>query len=131
MLSTDLPHNRTDQVGPDTRSACLDWTLRHVASAVAHDFGLEVAHLTASTRGAPRAAFARQAAMYLLHVVFALSFETIGRLFGRDRTTVSHACRVVEDHRDDIWFDCRLATLERVCRRVPELSDILAESKRG
>jgi hypothetical protein len=54
--------------------------------------------------------------MYLAHVGFALSFEGIGRCFGRDRTTVAHACRVVEDSRDDIWLDCRLATLERVCR---------------
>jgi hypothetical protein len=117
--------------GSDARAACLDWTLRHVTSAVAHDFGLRIDDLTAPTRGAPRTAFARQAAMYLLHVVFGLGFGTIGRLFGRDRTTVAHACRVVEDHRDDIWFDCRLATLERVCRRVPELDRILTESKRG
>jgi hypothetical protein len=40
----------------------------------------------------------------------------IGRAFGRDRTTVAHACRAIEDRRDDIWFDCRLATLELICR---------------
>jgi hypothetical protein len=53
--------------------------------------------------------------MYLLHVDYALSCETIGRMFGRDRTTVSHACRVIEDSRDDIWLDCRLAALELAC----------------
>jgi chromosomal replication initiation ATPase DnaA len=87
-----------------------------VVGCVAADFNLDAAALTAATRGPPRVAFARQVAMYLAHVGFALSFEGIGRCFGRDRTTVAHACRVVEDSRDDIWLDCRLATLERVCR---------------
>jgi chromosomal replication initiation ATPase DnaA len=87
-----------------------------VVACVAADFNLAAAALIGATRGSPRVAFARQVAMYLAHVGFALSFECIGRGFGRDRTTVAHACRVVEDGRDDIWLDCRLATLERVCR---------------
>lgn len=66
--------------------------------------------------GAPRAAFARQVAMYLAHIGFEQSFETISRVFDRDRTTVSHACHVVEDGRDDIWLDCRLEALELFCR---------------
>jgi chromosomal replication initiation ATPase DnaA len=53
--------------------------------------------------------------MYLAHVGFALSFEAIGRAFGRDRTTVSHACRVVEDSRDDARLDRRLSALETMC----------------
>ncbi len=53
--------------------------------------------------------------MYLAHVGFALSFETIGRAFDRDRTTVAHACRVVEDSRDDARLDRRLAALETMC----------------
>ena len=53
--------------------------------------------------------------MYLAHVGFALSFEGIGRVFGRDRTTVSHACRVIEDCRDDLSLDCRLSALEMIC----------------
>ncbi|HEY0330415.1 MAG TPA: helix-turn-helix domain-containing protein [Rhodopseudomonas sp.] len=92
-----------------------DHIVRRVVGCVAADFGLDPALLTAAPRGSPRVALARQVAMYLSHVGFALSFETIGRLFGRDRTTVGHACRVVEDSRDDIWMDCRLAALERLC----------------
>jgi hypothetical protein len=86
------------------------------AFCVARDFGLEMAALFAPTRGAPRAAFARQVAMYLAHIGFELSLETISRVFDRDRTTVSHACHVVEDGRDDIWLDCRLEALELFCR---------------
>lgn len=94
----------------------LECVYRHVTSCVARDFGIDPEILSAPTRGAPRVAFARQAAMYLMHVDFAVSFEAIGRMFGRDRTTVSHACRVIEDGRDDIWLDCRLAALELTCR---------------
>ncbi len=87
-----------------------------VAFCVERDFGLEMVALFAPTRGAPRTAFARQVAMYLAHIGFELSFETISRVFDRDRTTVSHACHVVEDGRDDIWLDCRLEALELFAR---------------
>jgi chromosomal replication initiation ATPase DnaA len=86
-----------------------------IARLVAAEFGLDAAAVTSSTRGPPRAAYARQAAMYLAHVGFALSFETIGRAFDRDRTTVAHACRVVEDSRDGARLDRRLAALETMC----------------
>lgn len=89
---------------------------RLVVACVAADFGLDVAALETGLRGSQRMAFARQVAMYLAHVGFGLTFETIGRAFGRDRTTIAHACQVVEDARDDIWFDCRVATLELMCR---------------
>ncbi len=100
----------------DTAAASPNDICRLVTACVAFDFGLEAAALEAVLRGSQRIAFARQIAMYLAHVGFGLSFEAIGRAFGRDRTTVAHACRVVEDGRDDIWFDCRVATLEMICR---------------
>ncbi len=92
-----------------------DVICQFVTACVAGDFNIDAAALTGPTRGSPRVAFARQVAMYLAHVGFALNFEAIGRCFHRDRTTVAHACRVVEDGRDDIWLECRLAALERVC----------------
>ncbi|WP_366408371.1 helix-turn-helix domain-containing protein [Nitrobacter sp. 62-13] len=90
---------------------------------MADEFGLDAGILISPTRGAPRAAYARQVAMYLAHVGFALSFETIGRAFDRDRTTVSHACRVVEDSRDDEKLDRRLALLETMCAAFDEGHD--------
>ena len=104
---------------PGMRQTVPDGICRRIISRVAVDYGLSPDELTAPTRGRPRIAFARQVAMYLAHVGFALSFEMIGRAFGRDRTTVAHACRVVEDARDDVWFDCRLAVLERACHAEP------------
>lgn len=103
-------------VQPGPASASPADLCRMVTACVAFDFGLEAAALEGLSRGSQRTAFARQIAMYLAHIGFGLSFEAIGRVVGRDRTTVAHACRVVEDARDDIWFDCRVATLELICR---------------
>lgn len=57
-------------------------------------------------------AFARQVGMYLAHVGGGLPMTEVGRMFARDRTTVSHACAVIEDRRDDPTFDRALAVLE-------------------
>ncbi len=55
---------------------------------------------------------ARQLAMYLAHVVLGQSLTSIGIAFGRDRTTVSHACALIEDLRDDPTFDEEVSRLE-------------------
>jgi len=89
---------------------------REIVAHVAPEFGVKSADVEAAARGSQQVAFARQVAMYLAHVGFGLGFATVGACFSRDRTTVAHACRVVEDRRDDIWFDCRMAALELACR---------------
>lgn len=58
-------------------------------------------------------AFARQIAMYLAHVGFGISMADVGKIFGRDRTTVVHACHVIEDRRDEARFDDLLDHLEQ------------------
>jgi chromosomal replication initiation ATPase DnaA len=55
--------------------------------------------------------------MYLAHVHFGLSLSQVGSNFGRDRTTVSHACARVEDSRDDPKFERVLACLEAALDR--------------
>ena len=80
--------------------------------AVALVFEVDPEELGAATRRSPRAAFARQVAMYLAHVVCGLSMTEVGVLFSRDRTTVAHACEVVEDRRDDAELDRRVERLE-------------------
>ena len=57
-------------------------------------------------------AFARQSAMYLAHVAFEIELGEVGRAFGRDRTTAAHACRLIEERRDDRAVDAVLAALE-------------------
>lgn len=53
------------------------------------------------TRGTAPQSNARAASMYLVHVEASYSLTDTGLLFGRDRTTVAHACMLVEDARDD------------------------------
>src|SRR6218665_1405538 len=43
----------------------------------------------------------RQIAMYVCHVALGISLSDIGQAFGRDRTTVSHACGGGEGRRAD------------------------------
>jgi hypothetical protein len=70
------------------------------------------------------AAFARQIAMYLAHVGFGLSMAEIGRAFGRDRTTVVHACHLIEDRRDEVRFDHLLDHLEQAAIALRTASGI-------
>ena len=83
-----------------------------IDSAVSHVFAISLVELSRQTRGQARFALARQVAMYLAHVACGLSFTEIGTLFHRDRTTVSHACSVIEDRRDDAMFDTVVELLE-------------------
>jgi len=80
--------------------------------AVSRVFGVETQKIVHANRGVARVALARQVAMYLAHVGCGLSLTAAGQLFGRDRTTVAHACLIVEDRRDDPVFDRILELLE-------------------
>ena len=55
--------------------------------------------------------------MYLAHVALGLNFTEVGRAFGRDRTTAAHACRAIEDRREETHLDIALADLEQALRR--------------
>jgi chromosomal replication initiation ATPase DnaA len=83
-----------------------------IEQAVVQVFGVGHDDLHRMSRGRARIALARQVAMYLAHVACGLSLTDTGRLFGRDRTTVAHACGVIEDRRDDPLFDRALDLLE-------------------
>jgi chromosomal replication initiation ATPase DnaA len=87
-----------------------------IETSVGQVLNVTHAEFAASTRGRARAALARQIAMYLGHVVCGLSLTDAGRIFARDRTTVAHACAVVEDQRDDPRFDRMLDLLEAIVR---------------
>jgi hypothetical protein len=89
-----------------------------VALATAAAFAIPVGELHAATRRSSYVAFARQSAMYLSHVAFGVSLREVGRAFGRDRTTAAHACRVIEDRRDDPAVEAVLASLEDACRML-------------
>jgi hypothetical protein len=83
-----------------------------IEQAVIQVFGVAHDELHRLSRGKAKVALARQVAMYLAHVACRLSLTDTGKLFGRDRTTVAHACAVIEDRRDDPLFDRALDLLE-------------------
>ena len=84
-----------------------------IAEIVVKTFDIPADGFWGCTRGVAPVALGRQISMYLAHVVCGLSFTQIGIVFERDRTTVSHACCVVEDLRDDRGIDNGLDDLER------------------
>lgn len=96
----------------------LEAKISGVHRAVQRVYGVEAGILDHPTRGRSRIAFARQVAMYLAHVTFGLTLTAVGRAFGRDRTTVSHACALIEDARDDPDFDRTLELLESIAKHL-------------
>ena len=92
-----------------------------VVGLVCSAYDLTPAQIYGGTRGRARVAFARQVAMYMAHVWLGLSLSEIGRRFGRDRTTVAHACNLVEDRRDDPIVDATLDVIETAAASWQEL----------
>ncbi|WP_330998256.1 helix-turn-helix domain-containing protein [Devosia faecipullorum] len=82
------------------------------ATLVARDRMIHKPLLFNPSRCRADAARARQLAMYLTHVVLGQSLTAVGIAFGRDRTTVSYACALIEDMRDDPHFDEDVSRLE-------------------
>jgi chromosomal replication initiation ATPase DnaA len=91
----------------------LEALRRSLVDMLALVFDIERRDILQPSRGRKRCARARQMAMYLAHVAGGLSLSAVGRLFGRDRTTVAHACALIEDARDDAGFDRVVARLEQ------------------
>lgn len=85
---------------------------RLAVAAVAIEFGVPDLSLERPEQRNPLIDFARQVAMYLASSLFGMTMTRIGELFGRDRSTVSHALRVVEDGRTDPVFDSKIDRLE-------------------
>lgn len=118
----------------------LEWTLRRLAAARRRSLDLHTRNplrlskderpmlrlvsLVAATHGVHsnsiflktspdrRHRLARHTAIYLSHVVLGRSYREIGTYFGLDRTTVSHACVVIEDLRDESFFENSINELE-------------------
>lgn len=80
---------------------------------IGRTFSVEPQSIRAPYRGEGRTAFARQVAIYLSHIGFGLTMTEVGALFGRDRTTVAYACRVIERKRDEPQIDATVGMLER------------------
>lgn len=89
------------------------------AGVAAYALGIPQDDIVDDARGSAATAFARQVAMYLCHVGFELSLSRVASAFGRDRSTVAHACHSIEDRRDEPQFDLWIGSLETMVRNVP------------
>ena len=70
----------------------------------------------------------QQIAMYVCHVGLRLPLSDIAVAYGRDRSTVAHACKVIEDRRDNRAYDEFISAVERV---VAALFGPLPEDRHG
>lgn len=66
-------------------------TFDKVLQAVGSEYGQQRHSLLAGTRGRQETAHARQVAMYLTCLLTGDSLTAVGKLFGRDRSTVRFA----------------------------------------
>lgn len=89
-----------------------DAGLAQVLALISREKNIPIRLLVHVSRCQADTARARQLAMYLAHVSKGISLTAIGAAFGRDRTTVSYACSLIEDLRDDAKFDAELDRLE-------------------
>lgn len=92
---------------------------RLAASIASYAVGAPLEGVLGHTRGTAAEAFARKVAMYLCHVGFEFSLARVAIAFGRDRSTVAHACHGIEDRRDDDAFDAWICALEAALREAP------------
>lgn len=97
-----------------TRPVREDAGLADVLALISREKKIPIRLLVHVSRCQADTARARQLAMYLAHVAKGISLTAIGMAFGRDRTTVSYACSLIEDLRDDAQFDAELERLEAV-----------------
>ena len=89
------------------------------ANVVGYALGVSSDSIVDQGRGCSKTAYARQLAMYLCHISFELSLTRVAVAFGRDRSTVAHACHAVEDRRDEAQFDLWISSLEASLRAAP------------
>jgi len=90
---------------------------------VAEHYNVPIEKLMSKTRQGARTALARQIAMYLAHTTFSVQYLEVGTYFQRDRTTIAHACRTVEDQRDNRLFDEKLSMIEGLLEEVVQYPD--------
>lgn len=96
----------------------MDLTCAIALRLAARWSGIPASEVVASRRVSRRVSTARQIGIYLAHTAAGLPLAKVAKYFGRDRTTAAHACRLIEDRRDDRKFDAELADLEDLLRMI-------------
>lgn len=124
VVAAEFPGRRTnpEAAGPESAAAGVQVrreervvevceALTDIASAL---YNVSSKEMRAPGRTSLGVARVRQIAMYVAHTALGFSMREVGLGFGRDRTTVLHACHLVEDLRDDADFDRHVVLTERI-----------------
>lgn len=87
-------------------------------------YGVPLEEMRRPTRGRPLVARARQIAVHLARSVFSMTHRQLAAEFGRDRSTVKHACQQIERMREEnAEFDSTLRWMEALLRRAAGLEE--------
>lgn len=89
-----------------------DWIAAESIDLAAEAVRISAAEIRSPVRERARAAFGRQMAIYIAHVIGRVSMSELAGIFQRDRSTVAHAVAAIEDRRDDPFFSARMDLLE-------------------
>jgi chromosomal replication initiation ATPase DnaA len=106
-------------MGVSERRARDEAAARLAAGVASYALDVPADDVLGDARGSSQVAFARQVAAYLCHTGFELSLSRVAAAFGRDRSTVAHACHAIEDRRDEMQFDLWVGALEAMLRDAP------------
>ncbi|MBS7589336.1 helix-turn-helix domain-containing protein [Ancylobacter defluvii] len=90
------------------------------ARLAAESSGLPLHEILHVRRGRHASASARALAMYLAHVGLGEPMGRVALDFRRHRSTVAHACRRIEEHREEHGCDGWIDGLEQRLRRATE-----------
>ena len=104
------------------RKSSRQLAAQFVNQMIAAAFEISGERLLHNDRGVVRINRPRQISMYLMNTALSLKFTEIAEFYDKDRTTVSHACKVIEELRDDVEFDDRISEFENTIRTVLELT---------
>ena len=85
---------------------------------VAYALGFDLNEMMSGARGSRETCTARQVAMYLTYTSFEMSLSRCAYAFDRDRSTVAHACQIIENRRDQLDFDQWVEGLEEVLKQL-------------
>lgn len=103
----------------NTTPIYIDTARAHlIVSSVSLEFSVPEKSILSDQKGTSEVSYSRQIAMYLMHCIFGITKSRIGEVFGRHFSTVSHACKVIEEQRDDPVLDDKLINLENRLRYI-------------
>lgn len=108
-----LPVSRFAKITPENPSLIKEQAqMQLVLTYLENSTDVGAQYILGPSRGSRHLSQARQTLYYLLHICFGMNYSRIAVLVQRDRTSVAHDIRHIEDLRDSIIFDRQLQFAE-------------------